>query len=171
MSVQVALTFPDFAAAQAFFAGLGTSTTVVRGHSSLFEAAPAPVVAETAPAAAPVEPAKPPKAAKPPKKAPAAEPVAPLDVAKGDELPAAMQAPAADPLEVPAFLDRRTEAAPAKVWTIEAVREELQKVSAKHGIDAVRAIVVEFGGTNRISEVPEAKYAAVAEAAIAKVAA
>jgi hypothetical protein len=166
MSVQVALTFPDFAAAQAFFAGAALQPKA----EAVAYAEPAAPVVEPAPAAAPVEPAKPPKAAKPPKKAPAAEPVAPLDVAKGDELPAAMQA-SVDPLEVPAFLDRRTEAAPAKVWTIEAVREELQKVSAKHGIDAVRAIVVEFGGTNRISEVPEAKYAAVAEAAIAKVAA
>jgi hypothetical protein len=156
MSVQVALTFPDFAAAQAFFAGAALQPKA----TAVAYAEPAPPVAEPAPAAAPVQPAKPPKAAKPPKKAQAAEPVAPLDVAKGDELPAAMQAPAADPLEVP-----------AKVWTIEAVREELQKVSAKHGIDAVRAIVVEHGGTNRISEVPEAKYAAVAEAAIAKVAA
>jgi hypothetical protein len=158
MSVQVALTFPDFAAAQAFFAGaaLQPKATAV----AYVEPAPAAPVVEPAPAVAPVEAAKPPKAAKAPKKAQAAEPVAPLDVAKGDELPAAMQAPAADPLEVP-----------AKAWTIEAVREELQKVSAKHGIDAVRAIVVEHGGTNRISEVPEAKYAAVAEAAIAKVAA
>ncbi len=158
MSVQVALTFPDFAAAQAFFAGAALQPKA----TAVAYAEPAPPV-DPAPAAAPVEPAKPPKAAKPPKKAQAAEPVAPLDVAKGDELPAAMQAPAAaavDPLEVP-----------AKAWTIEAVREELQKVSAKHGIDAVRAIVVEHGGTNRISEVPEAKYAAVAEAAIAKVAA
>lgn len=144
MTVQVALTFPDFAAAQAFFVGLGTTAPTPPVPVEPEAAAPAPVA---------VEPVK----AKPGRKpAPKIEPVTTtLDVAKGDELPASL---APEPV-------------PPKVWTLEEVRAELQKVSAKFGIDAVREIVVGTGGTARISDVPADKYAAVVEAAIAKVSA
>ena len=149
MTVQVALTFPDFAAAQAFFVGLGTTAPTPPVPVEPEAAAPAPVA---------VEPVK----AKPRRKpTPKVEPVtAPLDAAKGDELPASLAPEPADP-----------EPAPPKVWTLEEVRAELQKVSAKFGIDAVREIVVGTGGIARISDVPADKYAAVVEAAIAKVSA
>ena len=163
MTIQVALTFPDFAAAQAFFAG-----------AALTPKAEAVTLVETKPAVT-VEPATETRpAAKPGRKPKASEPaptVAPLDVAKGDELPASMKAD--DPLEVPAFLDRRepaAEAAPAKLWTEEEVRGVLKDVSAKHGLDAVRQLLVDNCGKSRISEVPATDYAKLVEAAQKKVA-
>lgn len=161
MSVSIQLQFADFDAAAAFFA----SKTNISGPSPT-EIVAAPVAASPAPVAA-VEKPKGGKKAKAPETAAPAATVPPLDVKNGDPLPPSMQPPATsavDPLEVPEFLVRKAET-PAKVYTIEEVREELKKVSEKHGIDAIRAIVVEVGGTSRISEVPAEKYAAVVEAA------
>lgn len=180
MTIQVALTFPDFAAAQAFFNGAamqpkadtaaivdntkpapGTITVLPEG---------AQIVADAKPAA---KPGRKPKASEP-APAPAAS-VPPLDVKNGDPLPASMQAESTvDPLDVPAFLDRRepaAEAAPPKVWTEEEVRSVLKDVSAKHGLDAVRQLLVDNCGKSRISEVPATDYAKLAEAAQKKIAA
>ncbi len=155
MTVHVALNFPDFAAAQAWFARLGTAVPQPIVEAP---AAPLPVAPEVAPV---VEPPKA-KPGRKPKADAAPEPtVAPLDVAKGDPLPASVGAAPTPP----------DASQPPKVWTLDEVRAELQKVSAKFGIDAVREIVVGVGGTARISDVPADKYAAVVAAAIAKVAA
>ena len=174
MSVQVALTFPDFAAAQAFFAGaaLNPKPEAV-AH---VEPAPAATVDPSFASAPPVVEAKP--AGKPGRKPKASEPaptaaqgtptVPPLDVKNGDPLPASMQAEksaesSVDPLEVPAFLK--------KAWTEDEVREVLKTVSAKHGLDAVRQLLVEVTGKSSISEVPAPDYLKLAEAANARVAA
>jgi len=175
MTIQVALTFPDFAAAQAFFNGAAmqpkaeavTYAETKPAPGTITVVDPAPAV-ETKPAA---KPGRKPKASEP-APAPAAT-VPPLDVAKGDPLPASMQAePSVDPLEVPAFLKREDpNAPPAKVWTEDEVRDVLKAVSAKHGLDAVRQLLVDVCGKSRISEVPAADYAKLAEAANKKVAA
>lgn len=173
MSVQVSLNFSDFNAARDFFASVRAAAPIVSQDVKPVAAVQPTEVSP--PVAAPPAEAK--KSRKPrPEAAPApAAPVPPLDVKSGDPLPANMQPePAAtkvDPLEVPAFLDRRepkpllTPEEAVKVWTIDEVREELRKVSEKHGIDAVRDIVATAGGTLRISEVPAEKFKAVVEAA------
>jgi len=186
MSVQVALTFPDFAAAQAFFASMEqqSSIEVTGPKPGTYTVLPAGATPTSAPVAetGPRKPGRKKNAEPSPAPAPAAEaapaaPVPPLDVAKGDPLPANMQPekPAessVDPLEVPAFLKREDpNAPPAKVWTEDEVRDVLKAVSAKHGLDAVRQLLVEVCGKSRISEVPATDYAKLAEAANKKVAA
>lgn len=173
MSVQVSLNFSDFNAARDFFASVGAAAPII---SQDVKPVAAVQPTEVSPSVA-VPPAEAKKGRKPkPEAAPAlAAPVPPLDVKNGDPLPANMQpeptAAPVDPLEVPAFLDRRepkpvlTPEEAVKTWTIDEVRDELRKVSEKHGIDAVREIVVSAGGTSRISEVPAEKFKAVVEAA------
>jgi hypothetical protein len=74
--------------------------------------------------------------------------VAPLDVAKGDELPPAMQA---DPEPAPA-------AEPPKTYTLDDAKNAMKAFSEKYGIDALRAKLVETVGAARISDVPPEKY-------------
>lgn len=152
MSVQVTMSFPSFEAAQSFFA----STAIVSGNVPvvILPTAPQP----PAPAVEAVDTGPKKRAAKPKATVESAQPaptpetpVPALDVAKGDPLPESMHAE-------------------AKVWTEDEVRATLKAVSEKHGLDAVRALLVEVCGKSRISEVPPEDYAKLAAAAQAKAA-
>lgn len=170
--IQVSLTFNSTADLMAFFAGAAREPSPVK-----VEAVASPVVVPpaTIPADIGTKPRKPYRGEKTSSMKPgpvvpagtppvqvetttaavvepktAADPVPPLDVAKGDPLPENMAAP---------------------TYTENEVRDHLKKVSEKFGILEVSKMLNDIAGKARISEVPADKYAALVDAAKAKVAA